>query len=66
MASATSSSDPGGCGKKLENRSSILVSRDSDLTEGFRAVKVWNQFPNFSVVFFVSGLEFFRIEWGVS
>jgi hypothetical protein len=34
-------------GKKLENQSNLLVSRDSDLTEGFRSVRVWNQFQDF-------------------
>src|SRR2546427_10286919 len=51
-------------GKKPENRCKILVPRDSDLTEGFRSVRVWNQFQGIRWFLFVSGPESLRIEWG--
>src|SRR6266704_2147155 len=51
-------------GKKPENRCKILVPRDSDLTEGFRSVRVWNQFQGIRWFLFVAGPESLRIEWG--
>src|SRR3989442_14560930 len=51
-------------GKKPENRCKILVPRDSDLTEGFRSDRVWNQFQAIRWVLFVSGPEPLRIERG--
>src|SRR3989442_9288859 len=51
-------------GKKPENRCKILVPRDSDLTEGFRSVRVWNQFQGIRWFLLVSGPESLRIEWG--
>src|SRR6266853_2316122 len=47
MESSTWPTDPRVCCQKLEKRCAPLVPRDSDLTQGFRSDRVWNQFQWF-------------------